>query len=447
MPLALTQTMKDVVVLRATPPPTMRFLALHAHRTLPGRAPAPLAAFQDDTDYYALRFEGVERLYGPGTLANLAGSHVCVVGLGGVGSWAVEALARSGVGSLTLMDPDEVCISNTNRQTNALRGTVGRSKAKVLAEQLGRKRGPPRFGHSSAEQAAPAPERVPGADEARPAWANQPLGPYNNAGQPHRSHRACFRPRRSVWRRSTQIAACTCARSGSRWTRATPCSPARRPPQRRHGKLRAAPARRVALPCSTQLTPTLRSTSYAPTPAPTQLQPSSRPAPAQLPPSSHPAPTQLQPSSHPSPPRCAITEACIRLGVHVAVAGASGGRADPSCVRVSDLTCTSRDPLLAAVRRSLRTEHGFPLGPPGGTRAPPPWGVPAVYSIEEVVQPLPQPADLTASGSFSNCEARFGTAGFVTGSFGLACASVLTKLVCHTGLEPRASRPRAALLR
>lgn len=113
----------------------MRFLALHAHHTLPGRTPAPLAAFQDDTDYYALRFEGVERLYGPGTLANLAGSHVCVVGLGGVGSWAVEALARSGVGSLTLMDPDEVCISNTNRQTNALRGTVGRSKAKVLAER------------------------------------------------------------------------------------------------------------------------------------------------------------------------------------------------------------------------------------------------------------------------------------------------------------------------
>ena len=162
-------------------------------------------------------------------------------------------------------------------------------------------------------------------------------------------------------------------------------------------------------------------------------------------PSSHPAPTQPPPSPPPIS-RCAITEACIRLGVHVAVAGASGGRADPSCVRVSDLTCTSRDPLLAAVRRSLRTEHGFPLGPPGGTRAPPPWGVPAVYSIEEVAPPLPQPADLTASGSFSNCEARFGTAGFVTGSFGLACASVLTKLVCHTGLEPQTSRPQAGLL-
>ena len=100
------------------------------------RVAVPLAAFQDDTDYYALRFEGTGRLYGQGALANLAGSRVCVVGLGGVGSWAVEALARAGVGSLTLMDPDEVCISNTNRQTNALQGTVGRSKARVLAERV-----------------------------------------------------------------------------------------------------------------------------------------------------------------------------------------------------------------------------------------------------------------------------------------------------------------------
>ena len=114
----------------------MRFLALHAHPSLSVRAAPPRAVFQDDTDYYGLRFEGVGRLYGPGTLANLAGSHVCVVGLGGVGSWAVEAIARSGVGSLTLMDPDEVCISNTNRQTNALRTTVGRSKARVLAERV-----------------------------------------------------------------------------------------------------------------------------------------------------------------------------------------------------------------------------------------------------------------------------------------------------------------------
>lgn len=60
---------------------------------------------------------------------------MCVVGLGGVGSWAVEAFARSGVGRLTLIDADEVCVSNTNRQLHALEGQFGRGKAEVLAER------------------------------------------------------------------------------------------------------------------------------------------------------------------------------------------------------------------------------------------------------------------------------------------------------------------------
>ena len=83
----------------------------------------------------AARFAGVDRLYGQGTVARLQGKHVCVVGLGGVGSWAVEALARSGVGRLTLVDADEVCLSNTNRQLHALDGQFGRGKAEVLAER------------------------------------------------------------------------------------------------------------------------------------------------------------------------------------------------------------------------------------------------------------------------------------------------------------------------
>ena len=70
--------------------------------------------------------------------SNLRAASVCVIGLGGVGSWAVEALARSGVGALTLMDLDEVCISNTNRQLHSLSDTVGRSKAAVLAERVAR---------------------------------------------------------------------------------------------------------------------------------------------------------------------------------------------------------------------------------------------------------------------------------------------------------------------
>ncbi len=81
------------------------------------------------------RFAGVDRLYGRGSVKTLSGKHVCVVGLGGVGSWAVEALARSGIGRLTLIDADEVCLSNTNRQLHALDGHYGRGKAVALAER------------------------------------------------------------------------------------------------------------------------------------------------------------------------------------------------------------------------------------------------------------------------------------------------------------------------
>ncbi|HWY78608.1 MAG TPA: tRNA threonylcarbamoyladenosine dehydratase, partial [Verrucomicrobiae bacterium] len=79
------------------------------------------------------RFGGIARLYGPEGLARLRRAHVCVVGIGGVGSWAVEALARSGVGELTLIDLDDVCVSNVNRQLHALDGQIGRPKVEVMA--------------------------------------------------------------------------------------------------------------------------------------------------------------------------------------------------------------------------------------------------------------------------------------------------------------------------
>jgi tRNA A37 threonylcarbamoyladenosine dehydratase len=82
------------------------------------------------------RFDGLNRLYGPAALDRLGAAHVLVVGLGGVGSWTVEALARSGVGALTLVDLDEVCEHNANRQIHAMTGTIGRSKAEVLAERV-----------------------------------------------------------------------------------------------------------------------------------------------------------------------------------------------------------------------------------------------------------------------------------------------------------------------
>ncbi|HEX5488505.1 MAG TPA: tRNA threonylcarbamoyladenosine dehydratase [Rhodanobacteraceae bacterium] len=82
------------------------------------------------------RFAGIERLYGAGSVARLARARVAVIGLGGVGSWAAEALARSGVGGLTLIDADEVCVSNTNRQLHALAATQGKAKVAVMAERL-----------------------------------------------------------------------------------------------------------------------------------------------------------------------------------------------------------------------------------------------------------------------------------------------------------------------
>ena len=85
---------------------------------------------------FETRFGGIARLYSAGGLQRLRRAHVCVVGIGGVGSWAVEALARSGVGRLTLVDMDDVCVSNINRQLPAMDGTIGQSKVDVMAQRI-----------------------------------------------------------------------------------------------------------------------------------------------------------------------------------------------------------------------------------------------------------------------------------------------------------------------
>lgn len=87
-------------------------------------------------DDYGFRFGGIERLYGRRALDAFRQSHVAIVGLGGVGSWAAEALARSGIGTLTLIDMDDVCVSNTNRQLHALEGHYGRTKTEAMAQRL-----------------------------------------------------------------------------------------------------------------------------------------------------------------------------------------------------------------------------------------------------------------------------------------------------------------------
>ena len=82
------------------------------------------------------QFLRTEMLLGPAAMETLARSHVAVFGLGGVGSWCAEALARSGVGELTLIDNDQVGVSNINRQLQALHSTVGLDKTEALARRV-----------------------------------------------------------------------------------------------------------------------------------------------------------------------------------------------------------------------------------------------------------------------------------------------------------------------
>ncbi len=88
------------------------------------------------SDAYMQRFAGTARLYGQKALSLFSHSHVCVVGIGGVGSWAAEALARTGIGAITLIDMDDVCITNTNRQLHALKQHIGQPKTEVIAERI-----------------------------------------------------------------------------------------------------------------------------------------------------------------------------------------------------------------------------------------------------------------------------------------------------------------------
>lgn len=89
-----------------------------------------------ETPDYERRFGGVRRLYGEDGLARLQAAHVCVIGIGGVGSWAVEALARNAVDTITLIDLDNIAESNVNRQIHALEGAFGKAKVTAMAERI-----------------------------------------------------------------------------------------------------------------------------------------------------------------------------------------------------------------------------------------------------------------------------------------------------------------------
>ncbi len=85
---------------------------------------------------YQLRFGGIARLYGIDGANHIQQAHFCVIGIGGVGSWVAEALARNGIGQMTLIDLDDICITNINRQIHALTDSVGESKVEVMAARI-----------------------------------------------------------------------------------------------------------------------------------------------------------------------------------------------------------------------------------------------------------------------------------------------------------------------
>jgi tRNA A37 threonylcarbamoyladenosine dehydratase len=254
------------------------------------------------------RFDRIGRLVGDDGMTRLFRSHVMVIGLGGVGSFAVEALARSGVGNLTLVDFDRVCVTNTNRQLQALQTTVARPKAAVLAER---------------------------AAQINPQCTVRPLATFYQ----EKNADALLADR----------------------------------------------------------------------------------------------PDFVVDAIDNVKAKCHLIATCRARGIPLVVSTGASGRIDPTAVRVVDLAETKVDPLADACRRVLRQKYDFP--------ARGRFGVPSVFSSEPPADPHALHYDggegfrcvcPGGKNEFHSCEERpiiWGTAGFVTGAFGLACASVAVRAI------------------
>lgn len=244
------------------------------------------------TSDYQRRFGGVARLYGPAATEHLKAANVCVVGVGGVGSWALEALARSGIGKLTAVDLDMVAESNTNRQIHALGDIYGKAKVDAMAERI---LGINPDCHISRIEDFVTPENVAG----------------------------------------------------------------------------------ILLPDFDVIIDAIDQTRV----------------------------------------KAAMIAHARRIDVPIVVAGAAGGKIDPTQVRVSDLALTVQDPLLAKVRTLLRREYGFPRDTKKKFR------VAAVFSTEQLRYPTSQEScATTAVATGLNCTG-FGSSVCVTSVFGMVAAS------------------------
>lgn len=271
----------------------------------------PASQAKSDIDYER-RFGGVARLYGAAALKHFAQAHLCVIGVGGVGSWVAEALARTAIGELTLIDFDNLAESNVNRQIHALSATLGQAKVSALEERI-----------------------------------------------------AQINPFCKVHAVEDFVTAANL------------------------DALIGAPGYDYVIDAMDD-----------------------------------------------ARAKVALLAFCRARGIRVLTVGSAGGKTDPTRIEVRDLTRTEQEPLLAKVRRRLRTEENFPRSPKHK------FGIEAVFSTEPIRQPEPAGSCALAGGvqgiTGLNC-AGYGSAVAVTATFGLVAAGQVLRQLAQTATAAQAT--------
>ena len=257
---------------------------------------------ESDSPDYERRFSGVRRLYGEQGLAKLQAAHACIIGIGGVGSWAVEALARSAVGHITLIDLDNIAESNINRQLHAIDGIFGMAKVTAMAQRI---------------------------KAINPACVVQEIEEFVTPENVAEMLNSGF---------DMVLDAIDDARA-----------------------------------------------------------------------------------------KVAIAAYCKKNNIQLVTVGGAGGRLDPTKIKQGDLSQVVGDRLLAKVRNQLRRDHGFPKAPTSAKKSAAKFGITAVYSDEQVLQPnaeIEQSCEVETAITGLNC-AGYGSSVCVTAPFGMAAAAIV----------------------
>lgn len=253
---------------------------------------------QTDNDYYA-RFGGIGRLFGIKGLEKIKSARIMVIGIGGVGSWVAESLARTGIGAMTLVDLDDVCVTNINRQVHAVSSSVGQFKVDVMKSRV------------------------------------KDINPYCEVD----TKQCFFNPKNldTIFDKTYDFVVDACDDFTN---------------------------------------------------------------------------------------KCHLIDYCRKNNIPLVVMGGAGGKIDPLQIKVTDMSSSSNDRLLARLRKKLRQDFSFPLENEGD------FGIWAVWSHERAVYPTADGCLTYKPPGFAknmDCEEGFGSASFVTGAFAFASTSLVLK--------------------